>query len=165
MTTKYTFFWQGVFSNWARSNFTLDGITFNTNEQYMMYKKAMLFNDTATAQLILKSSNPKECKALGRKVKGFDNVWWNDNCIEIVFRGAHAKFSQNPRLYNMLMNTGNSQLVEASPFDKIWGIGLDEETAKKTNPDDWPGTNWLGIILTDLREHFLEEERIAKESS
>jgi ribA/ribD-fused uncharacterized protein len=162
---KYLYFWQGPFSNWYRSNFELDGIRFNTNEQYMMYKKAMLFNDTVTANAVLKSNNPKECKALGRKVSGFDNVWWQDNCIEIVFRGAHAKFSQNRKLYNMLMNTGEATLVEASPFDKIWGIGLDEENAKKTNPDDWPGTNWLGIILTDLREHFLMEEELARKQN
>lgn len=162
---KYTYFWQGPFSNWYRSNFELDGIRFNTNEQYMMYKKAMLFNDTVTANAVLKSNNPKECKALGRKVSGFDNVWWQDNCIEIVFRGAHAKFSQNKKLYNMLMNTGDTMLVEASPFDKIWGIGLDEDQAKKTSPDDWPGTNWLGIVLTDLREHFLMEEELARKQN
>ena len=162
---KYLYFWQGPFSNWYRSNFELNGIKFNTNEQYMMYKKAMLFNDTVTANAILKSNNPKECKALGRKVSGFDNVWWQDNCIEIVFRGAHAKFSQNRKLYNMLMNTGDATLVEASPFDKIWGIGLDEENAKKTNPADWPGTNWLGIVLTDLREHFLTEEELARKQN
>lgn len=162
---KYLYFWQGPFSNWYRSNFELNGIKFNTNEQYMMYKKAMLFNDTVTANAILKSNNPKECKALGRKVSGFDNVWWQDNCIEIVFRGAHAKFSQNRKLYNMLMNTGEATLVEASPFDKIWGIGLDEENAKKTNPADWPGSNWLGIVLTDLREHFLMEEELARKQN
>ena len=163
MNKQFTFFWQGPFSQWYKSNFTIDGITFNTAEQYMMYNKAKLFADEDIAKQILNTGDPKTQKALGRKVKNFDMTWWNENCVQIVFRGNHAKFSQNKRLYDMLMNTNPSTLVEASPYDNIWGIGLNEEDAKKTEAAKWPGKNWLGIVLTDLREYFLEEERILQE--
>lgn len=165
--TQHVFFWTGPFSQWYHSNFVLDGIKYNTAEQYMMYHKARLFSNPfndAIAEQILASTNPKEQKALGRKVRDFDMVWWNENAIQIAFRGNHGKFSQNKNLYNRLMNTGNSLLVEASPFDSIWGVGLNEEDAKKTPPEQWPGKNWLGIVLTDLREHFKNEERIAMEN-
>lgn len=158
---QHVFFWQGPFSQWYHTNFVLEGIKFNTAEQYMMYHKAKLFADDNIAKQILASTNPKEQKALGRKVKNFDLVWWNENAVPIVFRGNHAKFSQNKNLYNRLMNTGTGLLVEASPFDPIWGIGLNEDDAKKVQPENWPGKNWLGIVLTDLREYFKEEERIA----
>lgn len=157
---KYVFFWGGVFSQWYKSNFTLDGITFNTAEQYMMYKKAMLFEDTEIAKQILKCNDPKKQKELGRKVKNFEMSKWNEHCLQYVFRGNHAKFDQNKRLYDMLMNTAPALLVEASPFDKIWGIGLDEKAASKTPESEWPGTNWLGKTLTNLRDHFTEEEAI-----
>ena len=158
----YFFFWGGVFSQWFKSNFTLEGISFNTAEQYMMYKKAMLFDDTETAKQILKTNDPKRQKELGRKVKKFDMTYWNEHCLQIVFRGNHAKFDQNKRLYDMLMNTSPTLLVEASPFDKIWGIGMDEKAASKTPESDWPGTNWLGKTLTNIRDHFENEEAIEK---
>ena len=163
MNKTYTFFWNGPFSQWYNSNFIMDNIQFNTAEQYMMYHKAMLFDDVDSAKKILATRDPKTQKALGRTVQNFNMSIWNDNCVQIVFRGNHAKFNQNKHLYNILMKTGTTDLVEASPYDKIWGIGLNEDDAKKTNPDSWPGSNWLGIILTDLREHFKEEERIERE--
>ena len=165
MTTeqKYLFFSNGPFSNWYKTNFTVDGITFNCTEQYMMYHKAILFANPDIAQKILKENSPREQKALGRKVKNFDMYYWNENAIQIVFKGNHAKFSQNKRLYNMLKNTSPAILVEASPWDKIWGNGLSEEDSKKTPPENWPGTNWLGLTLTEVREFLLSEEAIAKE--
>ena len=158
--TDYFFFWGGVFSQWYKSNFTLEGITFNTAEQYMMYKKALLFEDIEIANQILKCNDPKKQKELGRKVKNFNMAMWNEHCLQYVFRGNHAKFDQNKRLYDMLMNTTPALLVEASAFDKIWGIGLDEKTASKTPESEWPGTNWLGKTLTNVRDHFLNEEEI-----
>ena len=163
MNNQYLFFWQGPFSQWFRSNFTVGGITFNTCEQYMMYHKALLFDDNEIAKQILKTNDPKTQKALGRKVKKFDMAYWNEHCLQIVFRGNHAKFSQNKRLYDMLMNTSPSLLVEASPFDQIWGIGIDEKTALMTPAEQWPGTNWLGKTLVNLRDHFDTEEEIERE--
>jgi ribA/ribD-fused uncharacterized protein len=162
MNKQFTFFWQGPFSQWHRANFTINGVTYNCAEQYMMHQKALLFADYDVAKQIMASTNPKEQKALGRKIKNFDMHWWNENCIQIVFRGNHGKFSQNKRLYDMLMNTTPNTLVEASPFDNIWGIGIDEKTAIKTPQEEWKGTNWLGYTLTNLREFFEEEERIEK---
>ena len=163
MNNQYTFFWSGFFSQWYKSNFELEGITFNTAEQYMMYKKAMLFNDTEIAKQILNTGDPKTQKALGRKVKNFSMSKWNEHCLQIAFRGNHAKFTQNKYLYRQLMNTGTTILVEASQFDPIWGIGLNEEDAKKTPDTQWPGSNWLGLTLTNLREFLQEEERIERE--
>lgn len=162
-TPEYLYFWNGPFSQWHRAHFTVDGLQFNCAEQYMMYHKAILFNSPDIAKAILKETNPKEHKKLGRSVKGFDMHWWEENAIQIVFRGNHAKFSQNKRLYDMLMNTNPSTLVEASPFDKVWGNGLSEEDSKKIDPSKWPGKNWLGLTLTNLREYFTEEERIERE--
>lgn len=160
---NYLYFWSGPFSNWHKANFIIDGIKFSCTEQYVMYHKALLFADKDIAKQILATNNPKEHKKLGRAVKNFDMVYWNENCIQIMFRGNHAKFTQNKRLYDMLMNTSPSLLVEASPYDKIWGNGLSEEDSKKTEPAKWPGTNWLGKTLTELREFLLEEERIVQE--
>jgi len=160
----YLYFWQGPFSQCYRTQFTVNGITYNCAEQYVMHHKALLFADHDSAKLILASTNPKEQKALGSKLKNFDMHWWNENCIQIVFRGNFAKFSQNKRLYDMLMNTNPHTLVNASKFDSIWGIGLEEGVAKKTDPEEWPGTNWLGYTLSYLREFFEEEERIEETS-
>lgn len=161
-TPTYLYFFSGPFSNWHHSDFTIGGIKFNTVEQYLMYNKAVMFNNMEIAAQILKERHPKEQKKLGRTVKGFDKVWWEDNCLQLAFRGCHAKFTQNKKLYNMLMNTNPSILVEASKFDNIWGIGLSEDDAKKVSPEEWPGTNWLGYTLTNVRDHLLEEERIEK---
>ena len=163
MNKQFIFFWSGPFSNWYKTNFTIDGITYNCAEQYIMHQKALLFADNDIAKQIMASNNPKEQKALGRKIKNFDMYYWNENCVQFVFRGNHAKFLQNKRLYDMLMNTSPNTLVEASPFDTIWGIGIDEKTAIKVPQSEWKGTNWLGYTLTYLREFFEEEERIERE--
>lgn len=148
---EYTFFWSGPFSQWHPSKFVIDGIQFTHAEQYMMYKKAMLFSDTETADKILKAKHPKEQKALGRQVKNFSSQEWEKNCKKFVYDGNYAKFTQNSDLMKKLMDTGDSLLVEASPYDKIWGIGLNEEDAKITPEEQWPGKNWLGEVLTNLR--------------
>jgi ribA/ribD-fused uncharacterized protein len=148
---KYEFFWSGPFSQWYSSKFTVNGITFATAEQFMMYSKAMLFNDQEIANKILLATNPKQQKALGRQVKNFNADRWSNVAKEIVYEGNYAKFTQDPKLLVILMATGDKELVEASPFDKIWGIGLDEAKAKVTPVDQWPGSNWLGEVLTELR--------------
>ncbi|BCO16270.1 NADAR family protein_gp217 [Bacillus phage vB_BceM_WH1] len=154
---NYTFFWGGIFSQWHKSKFEVDGITFNCAEQYMMYQKALLFGDEEVAKKILTKSNPRDQKDLGRKVKGFVEETWNKHAKEIVYKGNYAKFTQNPELLKGLKATGQTLLVEASPHDDIWGIGLDEKTARKTPEKDWKGTNWLGEVLTNLRFNLIEE--------
>ncbi|SRR3990170_3585943 len=156
---KYTFFWktESPFSNWHHAEFTIDGVKFKNTEMHMMWKKAMLFGDADTAEDILKAKHPRDCKDFGRKVKGFDKNIWEENCKQFVYDGNYAKFTQNPTLLKALMATGNTKLTEASPFDKIWGIGLSETDAKNIPEEKWNGTNWLGEILTTLRENLKEQ--------
>lgn len=149
---KYKFFWKGNLSQWAKSTFTQDGITFECAEQYMMYYKAVLMNDKQTGDEILKSKTPKEQKDLGRKIRNFNQNVWDANKVQIVYNGNYLKFTQNPKLLDELLATDGLLLVEASPFDNIWGIAMDEETASRTFPENWKGENLLGRILTKLRE-------------
>jgi ribA/ribD-fused uncharacterized protein len=121
----------------------------------MMYRKAVLFADTYSAALILKSKNPREQKELGRNVEHFDVGIWNENARNIVYLGNKAKFSQNEPLLNFLLQTENALIVEASPSDTIWGIGLAEDDPNRFDKNKWRGTNWLGEILTELRNYFL----------
>lgn len=167
---KFTFFWDGPFSQWYHSEFVIESgnkigsydygsIRFVTTEQYMMFKKASLFEDHATATLILQAVHPRDQKRLGRSVMNFEPEVWEQECGKIVYDGNYAKFTQNPNLYRELMATGDSILVEASPYDKIWGIGLSEEVARITPVNQWQGTNWLGEVLTSLRDDLRAEER------
>lgn len=147
----FTFFWSGPFSQWHGCRFTIEGLEFNCAEQFMMYCKAQLFFDNASAQAILNASTPRQQKALGRKVQNFDEPRWNLFREGIVFAGNYAKFSQNETLKDALLATGDTQLVEASPKDRIWGIGLSEDDPRATNPAQWRGLNLLGIALTRVR--------------
>ena len=148
---EYEFFWSGPFSQWYGSRFVIDGIPFVTAEQWMMFGKAKLFGDDDIAAKILLTTNPKEQKAIGRQVKNFNAKIWDDYAKTIVYEGNYAKFTQNPKLLVILMDTKYKILVEASPYDKIWGIGMGEEQAKITPANKWLGTNWLGEVLTQLR--------------
>ena len=151
----FTYFWQGPFSQWHFSNFEIDGVVYNTAEQWMMAEKARLFADDKTLALIIKSTNPKEQKALGRKVASFNAVEWERHAQNIVKKGSFAKFTQNPRLIKLLEVTAGTTLVEASPFDRIWGIGLSEKDPRAQMRDTWAGQNLLGQILTELRLELL----------
>lgn len=157
------FFWTGPFSQWAPGTIQLEGQTFNTAEQAMMYFKAILFDDHAVAAQILAAADPSKQKALGRKVAGFSETTWAANRVDIVRRINHAKFSQNKGLRRKLLQTRGKILAEVSPLDTIWGIGLDADTAKATPANAWPRQNLLGQILTELRESlaadFTEEAR------
>ncbi|MCK9369722.1 NADAR family protein [Candidatus Dojkabacteria bacterium] len=157
MNEEYTFFSSGVFSQWYPSKFVVDNVEFSCAEQFMMYQKAILFGDHHTSQQIMKTTNPKTQKLLGRKVSGFDPKAWHQNCFEIVYIGNEAKFTQNPTLLARLMATGTTILVEASSWDKIWGIGLDAKTAIVTPPYLWKGSNYLGKVLTSVRNNIRED--------
>lgn len=145
---KYTFFWNGIFSNWHKSIFEVDGITFTSGEQFMMYKKAMLFNDIETADKIMNEEYPRKQKALGRQVKNFNAKIWSDVCYNIIKDGLREKFNQNPEMKKYLISCKDTIIVEASPEDRIWGIGYGEREALE-NIDDW-GQNLLGKICTEL---------------
>ena len=152
----FTFFFTEAspFSQWYRSAFTVDGVTFNCAEQFMMHGKARLFDDAATAQLILAADHPRDHKALGRRVKRFDDAAWKREREAIVLAGNRAKFTQNPDLLAQLLATRGTTLVEASPYDRIWGIGLAASDPKAQDPATWRGQNLLGKILTRLRDEL-----------
>ena len=143
------------FSQWYRSTFVVDGVTFGCAEQFMMHGKAMLFGDADVAAAILAAEHPRDHKALGRKVSGFDEAVWNRERERIVYAGNRAKFTQDQQLLDTLLATKGTTLVEASPFDKIWGIGLAESDPRAKDPTQWRGKNLLGIVLTELRDELI----------
>lgn len=149
---KYHFYWSGPFSQWQRSEFELDGCQFVTAEQAMMYFKAVLFKDAETAELILEAADPGRQKALGRRVRNFSESVWDANKCEIAYRINLEKFRQNKGLRRKLFQTGERKLVEASPVDTIWGIGLEASVADVTPEALWPGQNLLGETLTKVRD-------------
>jgi ribA/ribD-fused uncharacterized protein len=150
---EFHFFWESnsPFSQWHECSFIAFGLTFNTAEQYMMYEKALLFEDYNTASKLLTTTNPRQQKELGRQVINFDDIIWKENCRRIVYEANKLKFLQNENLLVELMNTDDKLLVEASPYDTIWGIGLKADDERAQNLQTWQGTNWLGFILTSLR--------------
>jgi ribA/ribD-fused uncharacterized protein len=153
-TDKGVYFWSGVFSQWNPSDFTIDGVKFTTAEQYMMYKKALLFEDEEVANAIMRTNNPREQKSLGRRVRGFDTGRWNAVCREYVYEANLAKFSQNPQMLKTLMETGDREIVEASPKDRIWGIGLHYDDERIHDKSQWQGKNWLGEAIMRVREQL-----------
>lgn len=155
---KYEYFWGGPFSQWYRSEMQIDGVTFNCCEQYMMYMKAVWFNDIEISNKILETTNPKDQKELGRKVRGFDTQLWDSVCFQIVYRGNYHKFTQNEELKSVLLKTGNKILVEASPQDKIWGVGLHESDYLINDPMNWKGKNLLGWALMLVRQELIDLE-------
>lgn len=155
MAETFTLFWHGPFSQWHACEFEVDGVKYNCAEQYMMAEKARVFGDDESLAKIMEATSPKVQKALGRKVKNFDPNLWTAACKDIVCRGNYAKFSQNPELLGKLFDTRGTTLVEASPYDKIWGIGLGPDNPDAKDRSKWKGTNWLGEVLTSVREKLV----------
>lgn len=155
VTEKFVFFWNGIYSQWHKAPMTIDKIEYNSCEQYMMHQKALLFGDDEIAYLILQEENPKEQKKYGRMIKGFDKATWDKNCLAIVYEGNLAKFSQNEDLKAALLLTGNRIMVEASPLDNIWGIGLDENAEGIEDPSYWLGLNLLGQAITLVKNQLM----------
>jgi len=153
----FVFFWGGTFSNWAPSKFIIDGVEFNTCEQYMMYKKALMFNDYDAAKKIMSTSNPKEQKQFGREVKGFNDDVWTKYCREIVYDANVAKFTQNKDMFEELMATGDKEFCEASPLDRRWGVGMSADNPFIQDKANWNGLNWLGEALTKVRNDLREQ--------
>lgn len=154
MKTEYFFFWKNrsPLSNWYKQQFIHKGITFNCSEQAFMYEKALLFGDRETAAEILKAEHPSEQKALGRKILRFDDRTWDKFKYDIVKDILRSKFSTILANKNFLKSLKGKIIVEASPFDRVWGIGYEEHNAMD-NIDDW-GENLLGKILTELSEEL-----------
>jgi hypothetical protein len=166
---KYLFFWghqpradgqigKECFSQWADFAFEIDGIHYATAEHYMMVEKARLFGDEAARQQILVAPHPDVAKKLGRGVQGFDAPMWEKHRLDIVIRGNQAKFSQNSQLKAFILSTGERILVEASPLDPIWGIGLAEDHLHATDPQNWRGLNLLGFALMIVRTWLRETD-------
>jgi len=162
---KFLFFWghqpskdgsitASCFSQWWHAPFTVDGLSYPTAEHWMMAAKARLFGDEQAASQILKAGSPKQAKQLGRQVNGFDGARWDAEKYRIVTEGSLQKFRQNPALRAFLLSTGNQVLVEASPVDRVWGIGLAADDEKATNPLLWRGENLLGFALMQARDRL-----------
>lgn len=156
VSERFVMFWKPPcpFDQWTASEFSIDDVLYNCAEQYMMAEKARLFGDAETEELILNSVNPSHQKKLGKRVEGFRDQLWSAERSNIVFRANVAKFTQNPELKEALLETGDRMLVEASPMDRIWGIGLAANDPDAYHPDKWPGLNLLGNVLTDVRAHI-----------
>ena len=159
---EFVFFWghqpaadgsvtKSCFSQWWVAPFSVDGTTYPTAEHYMMASKARLFGDEKALQRILSAKHPKQAKQEGRLVAGFDEATWVRRRFDLVVAGNHAKFSQHPALAQFLLQTGQRVLVEASPADRIWGIGLAADDERAADPARWPGLNLLGFALMEAR--------------
>ncbi|MGY0231040.1 NADAR family protein [Longispora urticae] len=175
MAAKYLLFWghrpqpdgsvgPGCLSQWWPAPFTVDGVRYGTAEHFMMAGKARLFGDTETAARILDAGGPGAVKALGRQVRGFDQATWEAHRLEIVVAGNVAKFGQNPDLKTYLLGTRNRVLVEASPLDRIWGIGLAADDPGAADPARWRGLNLLGVALMSARDQLAAEDDRAPSS-
>jgi ribA/ribD-fused uncharacterized protein len=154
---KFTFFWSGIFSQWHPSPFEIDGVWYNTAEQWMMAEKARLFGDLETLAKIMSAVDPADQKRYGREVKGFVKKKWDAVARDVVLKGSLAKYGQNPDLKKILFATEGTTLVEASPEDNIWGIGLHKTDSRVQKRETWRGTNWLGDALTKTREILKEK--------
>lgn len=164
---SYIFFWRpciadgkySTFSQWYKSSFVVDGVKYCCMEQYMMAAKAKLFEDEETLHKIMNSTNPKNIKALGRNIANFDDTKWSAIMDDVVVAGNISKFSQNPLLMKLLLSTEDKILVEASPFDKRWGIGIDAKSSLANDPTKWLGDNRLGFDLMRVRDILRERHK------
>lgn len=175
---EYLFFWghkpakdglisKSCFSQWWQCEFRIGHITYNCMEQNMMYRKAMLFDDKEIGKEILECDDPSKIKALGRKVSNFDEEIWNKHKYNFVIEGNYYKFIQNKNLLNFLFSTKDKILVEASPYDKIWGIGMGVDNPNINDPAKWEGENLLGFALMEVRDSLkevLKNEYLFKEN-
>ena len=168
---KYIYFWgheprrdgrigASCLSQWWPAEFTVDGLVFPTAEHFMMHRKALLFGDEDTATRILRARHPHEAKNLGREVRGYDDDVWASNRFDVVVAGNLAKFGQHALLCRYLLGTSDRVLVEASPLDRIWGIGLTADDDRAVSPRTWQGGNLLGFVLMAVREELVGESLI-----
>ena len=143
-----------VLSQWWPTGFTINGVTYPNAEVAMMAAKARLFGDRDVWDRLAGTTDPKTAKALGRKVRGFDQRIWDEHAYRLVVEANLAKFSQSPPLRDYLLSTAPAVLVEASPYDRIWGIGLNPSDPRAQSPRQWRGRNLLGFALTEVRRQL-----------
>jgi ribA/ribD-fused uncharacterized protein len=164
---RYLYFWghrpradgapsASCFSQWFASPFVVDGVRYATAEHWMMAGKARLFADEGALAKVLAKDDPGAAKAAGRGVRGFDDARWHAHRFDLVVEGNFAKFLQHPALQSFLLSTGDRVLVEASPVDPIWGIGLAATDPRAGDPAQWSGLNLLGFALMRVRERFAD---------
>ncbi|MDF3288276.1 NADAR family protein [Streptomyces sp. RB6PN23] len=162
---KYLMFWghrptrdgsvgPSCLSQWWPAEFAVDGVRYPTAEHWMMAGKARLFGDERTAAEVLAAGHPNEAKALGRQVRGFDEELWARHRWDLVVEGNVAKFGQHPALRDFLLGTRSRVLVEASPLDRVWGIGLAADDERAADPARWRGSNLLGFALMEARSRL-----------
>jgi len=162
---KYLFFWghqpqpdgsagKGCLSQWWPAEFTVNEVAYPSAEHFMMAAKALLFGDLEVAGRIPLATHPSQAKALGRQVRGFDEERWAQRRFGLVVAGNVAKFGQNPELRDYLLATGDRVLVEASPLDRVWGIGMSASDDLATSPGHWRGENLLGFALMEARQQL-----------
>lgn len=161
---KIIFFWghsptpgkitKACFSQWFDCRFEVDGVEYNTAEQYMMAQKALLFHDDEIYKRIMGAGGPHEYKKLGRMIRGFEQKLWDEEKYSIVLQGNIAKFGQNLKLKEYLLSTGDSVIVEASPYDAIWGVKMAMDDGRIQDPRNWQGENLLGFALMETRDQF-----------
>ncbi|MFD8934007.1 NADAR family protein [Streptomyces sp. NPDC059578] len=159
---EYLYFWghrpsvangadRSCLSQWYPSPFSVEGVTYATAEHWMMAAKARLFDDPEAERAALTATHPGGAKAAGRRVRNFDEALWVGQRLALVVEGNVHKFGQHPALSRFLLATGSRVLVEASPHDRIWGIGLTADEARASDPRQWPGLNLLGFALMRAR--------------
>jgi ribA/ribD-fused uncharacterized protein len=164
--SKFIFFWgnqpakdgsitKACFSQWWLSSFVVDGMEYKSAEHWMMARKAELFDDHSGLQKVLACKTPAEAKKIGREILNFDEKTWCDNRYRIVKEGNFHKFSQNSALKSFLLNTRNRVIVEASPVDPIWGIGMAADDPEIQRPSAWKGMNLLGFALMEVRDDLM----------
>jgi ribA/ribD-fused uncharacterized protein len=159
---SFLFFWghrqklpgivdRSCLSQWFPARFSVSGVSYPTAEHYMMAEKARIFGDQETRELILVATDPGAAKKLGRTVRDCRYSAWEGERMAVAINGNLAKFSQNPHLRTYLLSTGDDIIVEASPSDRIWGIGLEQSHQDAARPRSWPGLNLLGFALMHVR--------------
>lgn len=158
---NFQFFWHeydayGVFSQWFDYSFVIEGIRYANAEQYMMAKKALLAGDLKSYGLIMAETDPAKCKKLGKAVCNLNVKAWDACKEDVVYHANLAKFSQNEKALQYLLSTGDKILAEASPYDTIWGIGLEATHPDATCPEKWKGQNLLGKVLMRVRAELRE---------
>lgn len=158
ITKDYVFFYNGYLSNWYPSYFNVNKIKYNCMEQFMMAEKARAFHDNKNLSKIMKATAPAIQKALGRNVENYNDNVWQKVRYNIVVKGTIEKYKQNPDLKEKLFTTKGLKLVEASPYDTIWGIGLGIDNPKINNTKSWNGQNLLGKAITEARDFLLALE-------
>lgn len=149
---QFAAFWGSVFSNFYPCKFELEGKTWNCSEQYFMYHKALVFDDTETAEKILKTTEAADAKKLGRQVKNFDDKVWDIYKYHFMYKGVYAKFSQNKDLQEAMGKLHDKYFVEGSPIDGVWGVKLDWRDERIQDPAEWNGQNLLGKVLNEVRD-------------